>query len=363
MLYPGGFRVPVLNIILAPGVMEDFLLFLFNHHTVLSCVAVTKAVSFNRSKRRMAFVLQNSFTFFLATFNVSLAFFGFPRALTSFINLVGLAPLCLMLNTVTVSLLKSKRFKYDGSRNISHKIREAVGVVVVLCAILVIAGMLVLASMFTASSSHAGVLAVYFFEVQLYSFCLNFVSISLGFVGSSYLELSLFSNPYEDKTTSSLAVHSDGFSLSHNTFTTGRYFMERNMATGLKLVHGRSTVCSEKQYFRRISFIFFQFRPYCRLFNFNFNSNELSNSRSSSSSSTNSDRPMEDKSIEMTAVTSSPLHAQAGPDRTVQKAADEAPHSSGEIEEQPDVFGFCLLKFSYTSKVVNAQWSGHFDDA
>ena len=64
VLFPGGYKIPFSDIILAPGVMEDFLLFLYNNHNVLSCVAVTKAATFNRANRRLALILQNSFTFF-----------------------------------------------------------------------------------------------------------------------------------------------------------------------------------------------------------------------------------------------------------------------------------------------------------
>jgi hypothetical protein len=132
--------VPIIGVILAPGMMEDFLLFLFNNHVVLSCMAVTKAASFNRTNRRLALVLHNSFAFFLTTFNVSLEYFGIPVVLIAFVNLLGVAPLCLLLNAMTVTLLRSKGFRYDDKRSIFYKFREGVGVVLVLSALLCIGG-------------------------------------------------------------------------------------------------------------------------------------------------------------------------------------------------------------------------------
>jgi hypothetical protein len=261
---------------------------------------------------------------------------------------MGVAPLCLLLNTVTVELLSTKGFRYDDSRSIFYQMQDKVGIAIVLCALVCIGGILVLACMFTASASHAGVLLVYFLEVQVYSFCLNVFTITLSFMGSQYLELMLFGNPYEDKAISSVAGGMGGIALSHNTFSIGRYYLERNMEQGLKLVHGRNTVCSDKLYFRRISFVLFQMRPFCKLYNFDLCPNEVRNFDI-------------DDAIEMVTVPN-PLTKNIKFDDVsdgvkFDDVSDRESQSQSQSEKQEpqEVFGFCLLKFSYTSKVVGTK--------
>ena len=67
-IYPNGFTVNFFRIRLRPGVYEDFILHLFNNHSLLATMLVPKNAVFNRTSRRYVFLIQNAFGFFVSNF-------------------------------------------------------------------------------------------------------------------------------------------------------------------------------------------------------------------------------------------------------------------------------------------------------
>ena len=67
-LCPGGHTLPLIGVKLRPGVYEDFLLYCFNNHTLLACVLCTKEAVFSRAGRRLVFLIEHAFGFFVSNF-------------------------------------------------------------------------------------------------------------------------------------------------------------------------------------------------------------------------------------------------------------------------------------------------------
>ena len=177
---------------LDPGQSEDMLLYVFNHHSFISCMTAAKKSFFSRSKRRIAFSMQHSLAFFFVAFNLSLTSVGMPESVAVFFNLFLIAPLLSTFNKLFQQLLICSCLR-DGpmKERLSGLVEwiDASGYFTAIC--MMIGGFLLLlfATMFTTGKSSFGILGEYALQVQFYSFILEILEIRLRAVSSIYLKV------------------------------------------------------------------------------------------------------------------------------------------------------------------------------
>ena len=66
LLYAGGCSIPFTETALPPGLIEDFLLFLLNNHSVICCFSSTRESPLSRQGRRIILICQHALGFFLS---------------------------------------------------------------------------------------------------------------------------------------------------------------------------------------------------------------------------------------------------------------------------------------------------------
>ena len=66
VLYQGGYTVPLLGWRLPPGRAEEFWLYMYNNHTILSCISCAKESDQNRGSRRVVLIISNAVSFFMS---------------------------------------------------------------------------------------------------------------------------------------------------------------------------------------------------------------------------------------------------------------------------------------------------------
>jgi len=163
-----------------PGQIEDFLLYLFNHHTFFGCIVCAKKSDFSRNKRRIAYTMHNSLAFFLVAFNVSLTTIGMPGSLAILNNIALITPATIAFNNFFQQLLLCTCLHQSNWLKEKHpgllKFLEEAGLTIAFCMMLGGLAILLLATLFTTGQSSAGIIGTYFLQVQMYAFGLEFLS-------------------------------------------------------------------------------------------------------------------------------------------------------------------------------------------
>jgi hypothetical protein len=65
VLFERGLRIPLLGVTLREGLAENFLLYLMNNHSIISCVYACKQSSHRKNARRWVLIMQHSMGFFI----------------------------------------------------------------------------------------------------------------------------------------------------------------------------------------------------------------------------------------------------------------------------------------------------------
>ena len=137
VLYKGGYTVPLIGWRLPPGHMEDFLLYLYNNHTILAAAACASGSDHNRGSRRVVLIISSSISFFMssltevffrtigagpqysqATQDVSTAFLTQQLA-----DVMLIAPTTLMIARLCKSVYRCD-IKYDGKPLFAERYRR-----------------------------------------------------------------------------------------------------------------------------------------------------------------------------------------------------------------------------------------------
>ena len=177
VVYPLGCAVPRLGLVLRPGLAEDFVLHLCNNHTILSCVLGAKGSPYSRTSRRLVFITQHIFVFFLvAVTNTVLDFAGVSTSYTALFNIAVLQPVTLALNLFL-------KYAYTSSRTAR--------LVLSVSLMLVGAALLAVCAMFTDGESRYGILLKYFLQFHVLGSAKELLGIALQFCDRFSLSLEL----------------------------------------------------------------------------------------------------------------------------------------------------------------------------
>jgi hypothetical protein len=197
LFYPDG-RVSYLclpSVTLERSVMEDFLLFLCNNHSVLNCVFACDGSPVDRTGNRLIYITQNCIAFFLSAISGSVFnFVGLTNSMNIVFDLIVVTP-------ATIAIAKLMKLFYTCPIGFSVEYQVAnpcvvlmvkwLGKLAVLPIVSLIVALLVLAAIFTRGR-HTGIIVINFFvQVQLYGFFLELVLTMLMFMSTFYMRSTI----------------------------------------------------------------------------------------------------------------------------------------------------------------------------
>lgn len=230
------------------GALEDFLFYLFNNHTLLSCICALKRSIFSRNKRRIAFTMENSLAFFLVAFNTSLITVGMSNSLAVLINLFIISPTCTLYNALFHDLLMCPCIQEPEFRKRNPKATELLECMALAVAYpLMILGLLllVLAAIFSVAPNRAGILATYVVQVQLYGAVIQLLKAVLHFITADFHLAVHFGFDWLNDTLAKFNPRLDGYG-SFTLIETGGWFIER--CDKLNLEEGKELFNFSKDY-------------------------------------------------------------------------------------------------------------------
>ena len=213
VIYKGGYTVPVLGYVLAPGRIEDIILYICNNHSIIGCCFCyeNEYTTYNRSSRRVVFSVQHTIAFFI-TIMTSVFFMyaglgaAYNQATSSSTNNLLASQLFDVICTSPFSLvvadyfqkLYSLDFRSGGSpkfRFISTTILKSVKIFLLLTFSLICLGCLVLASILTTGDNCYGNIIGYSTQVIVITFLLDIINPIMLYEDRFYLGIYVFGTP------------------------------------------------------------------------------------------------------------------------------------------------------------------------
>ncbi len=192
LLYPGGLKLNLLvtSYHLREGMYEDFILFLCNNHSLLSCIYRVGGSPISRNACRILYLVQNSIAFFISALNsLIFAYFALNANYSYVTDVVFVAPISIFLGSVILGLYTCRVVNtVEFTRGSCGKYGRCIafmGRLMVFPFIVLMFLLLILAAVCTSSDNVYSVILSFVWQVQLQSIVLEFVY-ALALFNSSY---------------------------------------------------------------------------------------------------------------------------------------------------------------------------------
>ncbi len=177
------------------GVMEDFIVFLCNNHSVLNCIYSCDGAPVDRTGNRLIYISQNCLAFFLSAISGSVFdYIGLSNRANIVFDILITAP-------ATIAIAKVMKLLYVCPIGFSVDFRVAnpwvvtairwLGKLVILPILAFIGGLLVMSAVFSRGHGTVSIVVYFFLQVQVYGFFLELVLSRLMFVSTTYVNISI----------------------------------------------------------------------------------------------------------------------------------------------------------------------------
>jgi hypothetical protein len=117
LIFPKGLRLGVwrFRFTLTPGIFEDYLVYVCNNHTIISCVYSIKGGTFSRAARKIVWLCQHVFAFTLVSFTTEiLSYFDAPPNAAPLFNIFVVTPVSVLLNKTFMTIYTSDYVRQRG---------------------------------------------------------------------------------------------------------------------------------------------------------------------------------------------------------------------------------------------------------
>ncbi len=117
LLYPEG-KIPVCGkeIAVEPSVLEDYLLFLCNNHSVLNCIYACDGAPVDRVGNRLIYITQQSIAFFMSTISGCVfSYLSMPQQANIVFDIVVTTP-------ATIAIAKLMKVLYTCPLEVTHSL-------------------------------------------------------------------------------------------------------------------------------------------------------------------------------------------------------------------------------------------------
>ncbi len=202
ILYPDGYKLNLLihSYHLREGVVEDFILFLCNNHSLLSCIYRVRGSPISRNACRILYLVQNSIAFFMSALNnLIFAYANLNPNFGYISDFIIVAPASIFLGSVilelyTCRIVNSTKFA-QGSCGKCGKFIAFLGKLMAIPFILLIFVLLILAALCTHSSNVYSVTLSFVWQVQLQSVVLEFLYALVLFNSAYFYQMRVLGIP------------------------------------------------------------------------------------------------------------------------------------------------------------------------
>ena len=208
IFFERGLRVPLLGVMLREGLTENFLLYLMNNHSIVSCVYACKESSHSRNSRRWVLIVQHAVGFFITNI-VAVVFLTagvgatYSQATAEPASSYFTCQLFDIFVTAPIALAFGEGFRRlyrcDVSVNTIEKypryVKALSGIRKGLIIPLVILGVflsLVICAILTTGKSIYGNIVSYVRDVFMVTIVLDFINSVMNFVSTHHLAVYLF---------------------------------------------------------------------------------------------------------------------------------------------------------------------------
>ncbi len=180
---------------LPEGVMEDYILFLCNNHSVLNCIFACDGAPVDHLGNRLIYILQNCIAFFFSAISGSVFnYFGISVNANILFDILITTPATIAIAKIIKSLYHCSlgfSVEYEVANPCVIKMLKLLGKLAMIPIIVAIAGLLVLSAIFSHGYNTYMIVISFFVQVQLYGFFFEMFKYSMAFVPSYYLQVSI----------------------------------------------------------------------------------------------------------------------------------------------------------------------------
>ena len=181
LLYPDG-KLAVCNRVVVTtdkGVLEDFVVYLSNNHSMLNCIFAVDGAPVDRLANKLIYTTQNCIAFFMSAISGSV--FAYLRV-SSKANIVFDVLVTTPATIIIAKLIKALytcpigfSVDYQVQNPITVMVIQMLGRMTLVPIVVAIVALLILATMFSQGHNFLGILLSFFLQVQLFGFFLEIV--------------------------------------------------------------------------------------------------------------------------------------------------------------------------------------------
>ena len=202
ILYPEGYNLNLFikSYQLREGMAEDFIVFLCNNHSLLSCIYRVRGSPVSRNACRILYLVQNSIAFFMSALNnLIFAYVNLNPRFSYLSDVVIVTPVSIFLGSVILEFYSCKIINNvefaRGSYGKYGKCLAFIGKLMAFPFIILIFLLLVLAALCTNSSDVTSVILSFILQVQLQSILLEFLYALVLFYSGYFYQLRVMGIP------------------------------------------------------------------------------------------------------------------------------------------------------------------------
>ena len=199
LLYPDGqLSIPILcntTLKLQESVMEDFIVFLCNNHSVFNCIYSCDGAPVDRTGNRLIYITQNCLAFFLSAVSGSVFdFVGLSDRANVVFDILVTTPATIAIAKVMKALYVCPvgfSVEYQAANSRIVTIVRWLGKLAIIPILAAISALLVLSAIFSRGYNTTLIIVSFFLQVQLFGFFLELILSGLMFLSTVYMRVTI----------------------------------------------------------------------------------------------------------------------------------------------------------------------------
>ena len=197
LLYPDG-KLAVCNRVVVTtdkGVLEDFMVYLCNNHSMLNCIFAVDGAPVDRLANKLIYTTQNCIAFFMSAISGSVfAYLSLSSNANIVFDLLVTTPATIVIAKLIKALYTCPigfSVDYQVQNPITVMVIQLLGRMTLVPIVVAIVALLILATMFSQGHNYLGILLSFFLQVQLFGFFLEIVFALLMFTSRFYMRCTI----------------------------------------------------------------------------------------------------------------------------------------------------------------------------
>ncbi len=197
LLYPDGVMHLCNHVLVRTekGVLEDFVLFLCNNHSMLNCVFAVDGAPVDRLANKVIYICQNCIAFFMSAISGSIIqYCRAPSEANIVFDVIVTTPATIIIAKLIKALYSCPiGFSIDYHLQNPMMVRaiQLLGKLTLIPLMFAIAALLILATMFSQGHDYIQIIGYFFLQVQLYGFFLELIFTMLMFTSRFYMRCTI----------------------------------------------------------------------------------------------------------------------------------------------------------------------------